>query len=129
MSDDEFSGDAQQKPSVRCDGSGSLPDRVFEALSHRRRRYVFYHVRNHERTDVDDLAARVAAWEQNTSIEHVSSRTIERVQRELVHAHLPKLADYGLIEYDQRSGAVSYDRPPTQLERVLDVVAAIERPG
>lgn len=128
MSDDEFSRGTEQKPPLRSDGGGSLLDRVFGALTHRRRRYILYYVREHERTDVADLAAHVAAREQNAAIENVSPSTIERVQRELVHAHLPKLDDYGLVEYDRRSDAVCYNHPPKQLEHVLDIAAAIERP-
>lgn len=39
----------------------------------------------------------------------------------LVHSHLPKLAEYGVIEYDPRSGTVRY-RPDEQVETVLDAL-------
>lgn len=43
----------------------------------------------------------------------------ERLAIQLQHTHLPKLADYGVVEYDRRSGAVRY-QPDPLLEMVLD---------
>ncbi|GAA0259012.1 hypothetical protein GCM10009000_089910 [Halobacterium noricense] len=38
----------------------------------------------------------------------------------LLHQHLPKLADHGLIDYDHRSETVRY-RDDSQIERLLEL--------
>nr|WP_227380784.1 hypothetical protein [Haladaptatus halobius] len=46
----------------------------------------------------------------------------QQARTTLIHTHLPKLADHGIIEYDQRSATVRY-RDGRQVEAVLEVAA------
>ncbi|WP_226039068.1 hypothetical protein [Natrinema sp. DC36] len=50
------------------------------------------------------------------------------VATELVHIHLPKLADAGLIEYDRQSGVVHVDRATIEecLERARTTIADLQ---
>jgi hypothetical protein len=58
----------------------------------------------------------------------VPAEASEQVHAELVHSHLPKLEDYGLVEYDPRTGDVGYTYPPSILDDVLKLAATIEEP-
>ena len=60
---------------------------------------------------LDRLAADVAAVDDE--------RTRATVRITLVHATLPKLEDYGLLEYDLRSGTVHLSGPVVALEEPL----------
>ncbi|QRV13716.1 DUF7344 domain-containing protein [Haloterrigena salifodinae] len=60
---------------------------------------------------LDRLAADVAAVDDE--------RTRMAVRITLVHATLPKLEDYGLLEYDLRSGTVHLSGPLVALEEPL----------
>lgn len=114
------------KNQVRGDGGNSLLNRVFGALTHQRRRYVLYYLRDYEQTDIDDLACHLVAWEQDTPLDEVSAKDVEHVKMELVHSHLPKLAKYGFIEYDRRSDTVCYTVQPEFLDDALELAATFE---
>ncbi|WP_227378578.1 DUF7344 domain-containing protein [Haladaptatus halobius] len=51
--------------------------------------------------------------------------TSEQARIGLIHIHLPKLADYDVIEYDGRSAPIYY-RDHLQLEAMLDLTRQIE---
>ena len=60
--------------------------------------------------DARTLARRVAARETDSSTESVPSKRVERVHVALYHTHLPKLADFGLVDYDAEEAVVTdYD--------------------
>lgn len=89
---------------------------LFAVLSDGHRREVLCHLRSAEDgvATVDDLVEDVLAGDG-------SADDRERVEVELRHAILPKLAEEGYVEYDARSRTVRYRGGPL-LERVLDVV-------
>ena len=128
MSDDSSSPQPVHGTQVRGDGGSSLLSRVFGALAHQRRRYILYYLRDHEQTDIDDLARHIVGWEQDSPIAEVSATDVEQVKPDLVHSHLPKLAEYGLIEYDPRSDTICYTIQPEFLEEAIKLAATIENP-
>lgn len=128
MSDDDSGESVSQGKSAASDGGKSLLSRIFGALSHRRRRYVLYYLREHEQVRTDDLAIQIAAWERDIPIDTVPARDAERVKTELVHTHLPKLETYALVEYDQRSDAVCYAHPPDLLDEAVELAVRLENP-
>lgn len=67
-------------------------DVAFEVLADDRRRVVVsYFLEDRERADLEDLAAHVTAE---------AGVTDDRAAATLHHFHLPKLADAGVIRYD-----------------------------
>lgn len=128
MSDDGSEPSSTQETPIVDGGRKSLLSRVFAALSNRRRRYVLYYLRNHEQAQTDELAAQIAAWEQEIPRSEVPAEDTHQVHRALVHSHLPKLEDYGLVEYDRRSDTVSYTYPPTLLDEALELTSSLENP-
>ena len=129
MSDDGTVSSRPKESPAFSDGGEPLPSRVFGALIHPRRRYVLYYLRDCDQAQTDDLAIQITAWEREVDIEDAPTEASERVHAELVQSHLPKLEDYGFVEYDRRSSAVRYTYPPTLLDDVIELAAAIENPG
>lgn len=75
---------------------------VFKLLSHHRRRITVQYLDTQVgATPVSDVADQIALLEG----EHTHDR-YERICTSLVHAHLPMLADKGVIEYDQNEELV-----------------------
>ncbi|WP_455429073.1 DUF7344 domain-containing protein [Haloarcula brevis] len=86
---------------------------LFPALAKKRRRIVLQYL--HESGDESVTFEAL--------VEHLVEREScgddrERVAVRLHHMALPKLADVGVVEYDQRSGCVRY-RPNQLLETLL----------
>lgn len=96
-------------------------DACLRLVADRRRRGVIQQLRAEStgESTVDELTDRLFTGEP---ISRNGGRTErERLEVELAHTHLPKLADFGVVEYDRRSGAVRY-RPDEQIEAVLDAL-------
>ncbi|EJN57342.1 DUF7344 domain-containing protein [Halogranum rubrum] len=94
-------------------------DDVFHLLQNARRRGVVRYLS--ERDDdavyeMRDIATQVAAWENNKPIAQLNSDERQRVYISLYQGHLPKLAEKGLIEYNQSRGRVESTPRLEQLE-------------
>ncbi|MFB6159703.1 MAG: hypothetical protein ABEJ61_00825 [Haloferacaceae archaeon] len=101
-------------------------DTVLELVAAPRRRTLLYHLkdRTDERIPLDDLVERVAERERAIpKREAPSSR--DAVCRSLVHTHLPKLAEVGIVAVDADEGVVHY-HPNPALESCLEYVETLE---
>lgn len=109
--------------------SPSIGD-LFDALSTARCRYVLYLLLENEYSNVTDLALQIAAWEEDRSVEEVSDGEHERVSLSLMHNHLPRLADYGFVEYDRRSGdivrAAGFEAVDDAVEQVREIDSEVD---
>jgi hypothetical protein len=97
-------------------------NRLFSLLSNRRRRLVLYYLE--ERSGVvrlRDLAAQIAAWENDVDLDAVTYKQRKRVYTSLYQSHLPKMHDDGVVEYDQRRGTVTLAPGKDDVYPFLDV--------
>lgn len=101
-------------------------DELLSLLADQRRRDLLYRIAATDVTDVETLAAQLAAVHEEVSLDEVSSETQNQVQVDLVHTHLPKLAAAGAIEYDPRSGVIRCRALPPKLRHLVDTCHAIE---
>lgn len=86
------------------------PTSVFDALAHARRRVLLSILVERQGPITEhELAAQIAACEQETPPGDETNEKHEQIQLSLSHCHLPKLEDVGLIEYDRDEGAVVTD--------------------
>lgn len=95
---------------------------LLEVVADPRRRMVLHRLQETDETavDIEELTETIVTDGGRTAGRSLSDES--RALTELRHIHLPKLAEAGLIEYDQRSGAVRYcsnDR----VERTLEFVS------
>lgn len=99
-------------------------DQAFTMLSNRRRRWVLHYLERHDGgpVDVRGLVETLTAWEQETTIEDVSWKERKRVYTALRQSHLPKLADFGAIEYDSNRGTVELTESAQTLQLYLEYV-------
>lgn len=77
---------------------------------------------------LDELATQIVHWEQEdiTEVGHVNHEDHhERVVASLYHAHLPKLADAGVLDYDADRGTVQ-SRSNARLEIVLSTAEDLD---
>jgi hypothetical protein len=82
-------------------------DGMLEVLSNRRRRFAVHVLKQRrEAVTVSDLAERIAGWENDKDAEHLTYQERKRVRNALRQFHLPKMDDYGFVEYDSQRGTV-----------------------
>jgi len=63
----------------------------------------------------------VAAWENDTTVQALTSDERQRAYIPLYQSHLPKLDEEGVIEYNKNRGIVKKTQLATELERYLSV--------
>ena len=83
-------------------------DALFEVLSRERRRYALYCLQRYRNPmTLADLADEVALLERGErSLADVPEEKVKSVYMSLYHSHVPKMADEGVVEYDQDEDAV-----------------------
>lgn len=81
-------------------------DDLFEALAHERRRYLLYTLLDADARSLKATARRLAAWENGAPADTVDRDEVEKVYASLYHAHVPKLVDLGVLEYDREDDLV-----------------------
>lgn len=95
-------------------------DLIFDVLKNRRRRYTLHYLKQQDRpVELSELAEQVAAWENNTTVEGLSANERKSVYTSLYQTHLPKLADAGIVDYNQNRGVVELSENASQLEGYL----------
>lgn len=91
-------------------------DAVHELLADSRRRRLVKHLRENRRATLEECVLTAAAANGNEPLDE----TQDRVRVSLVHNHLPRLEDHGVIEYDRENGDVTATPAIAELEPVLD---------
>jgi DNA-binding transcriptional ArsR family regulator len=100
-------------------------DEVFAALGDTRRRYLLYTLVN-EKSEVPltELAANIAAWEENKPVSEVTDDEHMDVYVSLYHIHVPKLVDVGIVDYQEAEDIIIQARNTEQVQAVLDGAGA-----
>lgn len=104
--------------------TGEDPDRlardeIYTLLSNRRRRNVIHSLLDDRASTIGELASLLAAWENGCSPEEVTSKQRKRVYTALRQTHLPKLADAGVLAYDEDRGSVELTPAGADLRKYL----------
>lgn len=95
-------------------------DQVFEILRNKRRREVLTYLNQHGgRATLSDLAEHVAAIENDTTVQALSSSQRKRVYVGLYQCHFPKMDDMDIVDFDQNRGHVRLSDNAAQVEDYL----------
>ena len=98
---------------------------LYRLLADHRRRVLLQYLRDTEAP----MPISVLVTELTQGDEHVSPDEVTETEIALHHIHLPKLADTGIIEYDQSTQHATYTAPPqvdALLEQMLVTVSPAE---
>ena len=121
---DDAAGDSGPANDDRGDANELL-----ELLGNRRRRLLWRHLRAESaESALSDASRRIAAWENDVEPADVDYDQRKSVYTSLRQFHCPKMADAGLIEFDDRDGTVrlTSDLPE---ELVLEIEPDTENVG
>lgn len=107
------SNDPHPSADVHDRNGAGLPDSrlenddMFDALNHERRRYLLYTLLEDEAWSLREIAAKLAAWENDATVDTVGRDEVEKTYASLYHAHVPKLLDYGIVDFERSEGTVT----------------------
>ena len=100
--------DLSEANSSEFDVGGDREDEIFDVLSNSRRRFVLASLEGVEiPVSVEELTREVVAWEAQRSVPGRSDADRNAIEISLMHNHLPKMAEAGLIRYDDTRRTVA----------------------
>ena len=104
-------------------------DVIFELLKNQRRRYLLRYLEEQDgKVPLGELAEHVAALENNTTVNALTSGQRKRVYVGLYQCHLPKMDDAGVIDFNRDRGLIELNESASQLEAYLEEPTESERP-
>ncbi len=99
------------------------PDDLFSVLSHRRRRFAIYYLKNVDGpVELGALAEQVAAWENQKERHEITSDERKRVYTALQGSHLPPMDKAGLLHFDKDRGIIKPEAALYELDIYVDFV-------
>ena len=103
------------------DEFGLSPDLAFDLLKNERRRRVLHYLADDDgQVTLGDLAEHIAALENDTTVQALTSTERKRVYVGLYQVHLPKMDDAGVVTFDRNRGTVEADEHAETLTAYLD---------
>jgi hypothetical protein len=92
---------------------GPADDELFELLANQRRRFVLHYLAEHadEPVSLSTLSEHVAGWEHGVAPADLDYRKRKSVRNSLHQFHLPKLADAGVVTYDDAADEIALENP------------------
>ena len=114
--------------SAATDDGSIARETIYSLLSNHRRRFTIHIIKqSDDEIDVLELAEQITAWELDVSPEEVPPARRESVYISLTETHLPMLANYGLVTYDESANLVS--STPALAELSIYIEKALFRRG
>ncbi|MDT3435755.1 hypothetical protein [Haloarcula sp. 1CSR25-25] len=114
-------GSTNQVASQEQDDSGASLDVIFEILKNSRRREVLHYLRERdEQVSLGELAEHVAAIENDTTTDALTSSERKRVYVGLYQCHLPKMDDIGVVDFNQDRGHITLTEMAEDFEKYLE---------
>ena len=106
--DGEASEQPEEAPDREEEEPPALPlDQVFEIAKNERRRHALRFLGDREGpVELGTLAEHIAAVENDTTVEAISSQERKRVYVGLYQCHLPKMDDMKIVEFNQNRGLI-----------------------
>jgi len=102
-------------------------DELFDVLSNSRRRAVLHYLKQHTGDcpiGISELSRVLAAWEQDIPKEQVAYDDRHSVHTSLQQFHLPKMADSGLVSYNEQETEVGLTPLADGLDVYVETVSA-----
>lgn len=104
-------------------------DRFYRALASSRRRRLLYHLLEREESTVEELVSVLSGWQVTTGATMHTRADRSRIRHQLLHSHLPRLRDVGLIDYEQDTGTVQLTSLHPRARDIIRRSVEAERSG
>lgn len=98
-------------------------DAMYDLLADERRRIVISRVLTDESVSVEDLSGTIAAHERGVTRGAIDRDDRQPITVSLVHNHLPRLDDRGIVAYDHEEKTVE---PGPEIDAIEPLIERIE---
>lgn len=102
-------------------------DRFYRALASSHRRRLLYYLLEHEERTVEELASVLSGWEATETGTMHTAADRSGIRLQLLHNHLPQLADAGLIAYDPDGDTVRLESLHPRVTQLIRQSAEAEQ--
>lgn len=106
-SDDD--ADQQNRPAPEESCPRLAETQFYEAMAAVQRRRLLYYLLENGESTAEELASVLSGWEVTSGGTMYTGAERSAVHLRLLHNHLPRLADEGLIAYDPDTGSVELE--------------------
>jgi len=94
---------------------------VFDVLKNERRRAVIRYLDDHGGSaKLSDVAEKIAADENETTVQRLTSKERKRVRIALYQCHLPRMDTIGVVEFDKHRGTIELRDPAARVLMYLN---------
>lgn len=94
-------------------------DQFYRALTSSHRRRLLYYLFENEESTAEELASVLSGWEATATGTMYTASDRSEIRLQLLHKHLPRLADAGLIEYVSSNDTVRLESLHPQVRDVI----------
>ncbi|WP_128224348.1 DUF7344 domain-containing protein [Halobacteriaceae archaeon SHR40] len=114
--DDAQSGEPDTNSQDSAEEATLPLDQAFEILKNSRRRETLHYLNEHGGTaTLSSLAEHIAAIENDTTVQQITSSQRKRVYVGLYQCHLPKMDSMDVIDFDKNRGTIELARNAEQV--------------
>lgn len=106
MGEDEGVPNQSDQPAEGDSAPRLAEDQLYQALTSHQRRRILYYLLEEQDSTVEELATVLSGWEATTTGMMQRPADRSKLFLQLVHHHVPRLADVGLIDYEPHTGSV-----------------------
>lgn len=112
------------------ESESTLPlDSVFRILAHPRRRRILYYLTTcNYPVPLNELIDKVAIQEAETHVGDIPAEVYEQVALDLHHTQLPKLSEWGVIDYNTEVNLVAVADTLRPLDEYLQLAMQHDHP-
>ena len=114
---------ANRPQTIESETERAQRNAIFTTLSHPRRRFSLRHLRAADTpVKVRGLAKEIAAWEGKGPAVNQSDSDTDEIEVALVHNHLPKMNDAGVVKYSTVQQTVALTDSDGEIESHLEMI-------
>ena len=119
MEDNDVGSEESDRESVGEAGPSLSEDRLYRVLAETRRRRVLCLLLDVEETTVSALTTILTGWDATDAGTMARPNEHQETRVELVHTHLPLLAETEFIEYDREAGSVVLEPLDSEVSKLI----------
>lgn len=119
MGDNDVGSEESNREPVNEAGPSLSEDRLYRALAATPRRRALLLLLDIEETTVSELTTILTGWDATDTGAMATPNDHQEIRIELIHNHLPLLAETDFIEYDREAGTIELEPLNSEVSELI----------